>query len=164
MPFRIAFLPLFLLLLTACGFHLKGVETSAHPTDIQLISTDADRMDFNRLKETIKNNRINITDTAEWKAVISDYESARHIIVTGNNGNSREIELIDGYHITLFHNNQNIQSTRISNRTYLSYNSSEYLGNTAEESSAHEQIAQDNADASLRFILATINHHTPNKP
>lgn len=164
MTIKLSLTALLFCMLTACGFHLKGVGNDRiNLHTIQLISTDDNQNAYHILKNTLANNHIIITKEAPWKAVISDFRQTRTITAIGSDDSTREIELVDSYQVTLFYNGEKIDSTTISNRTNISYSSSEYLGGIAEEKSAHHQLAWDNADATLRFIDAISTNQPQSK-
>ncbi|SUO93538.1 hypothetical protein [Suttonella ornithocola] len=146
------------ILLSACGFHLKGTEqTLKHLSTLNLISHDETSLEFITLQTALKNQHIQLNNNSPWKVVISDYQQQRN--QTANSANSREIELISGYQVEMFYQNRAIESIVINNRTSIEYSSSEYIGSSEQEKNAKARLTKENAAATIRFIEAVSSRH-----
>ncbi len=155
------FLLLAVLTLSACGFHLRGVGGQAlNIQSLYLVNNGANSgasaLSFNALQETLKNNGVTLLNHAEeniYKVVISDYSTSRRQIASGgDHGDTREIELTDGYHVALFKGEEAIADIVISNNMNVAYTADQYIGSQEEEKLAHKHIANENANATIRFI------------
>ncbi|UJF25403.1 hypothetical protein L0B52_04450 [Suttonella sp. R2A3] len=156
---RTAFLLSAVVLLSACGFHLKGTQgaLSYTPDTLYLVTPD-NRGDLALvLRDYIDAQKITLLKQGNdaLTVVISDIDNRRIEKAMGNNTDrTREIELNDGFVATISRDGVVLGTRRISSQTSIEYASNTYLGNSEEEREAHIRLMRENADKLLRFISA----------
>ena len=152
----IFFLSLFLPLISACGFHLKGTKIENNLSNIALQCTEENEQ-CRAFQELCKSKNIKITDNAEYKIVLADFaSSARETANGGNSGNSREVEISDSYKVRVIKQGDVIAERYISNRENLQYKSQNFLGNNRESEITHRNLARENANSALRFVNSVV--------
>ena len=153
---RRLFLALLTLALTACGFHLKGSERGdGHLREISLHwPNGADPTFQNALEAALQQQHITLNDAAAVRLQIEPTDQDRIRTAIGGKGDTQEIELIDSVHIRLEKNSATLGEQTFSSRSNVRYRSNTYLGSSAEEDEAHQQLARDNADKLIRYTNA----------
>lgn len=160
-----------LLTLSACGFHLKGTQSTATNIErLHLVFNDP-KQEAPALQQSIaqqlkqQNIQVVAADSEAPQVIITNPFNRREQTATGGNvGDIREIELIDGFSAQLLIDGTPIAETAIASRTYIQQSSQQYLGSQEEESNAHHQLAHDNAGKLLRWIDAQLKrHHEPQR-
>ena len=151
-----------LCLLSACGFHLKGLSgSSLNFSDIYVLSTvekpDASQqLTYEALLDALRESGVKLVDSeaaSAHKLVVSNFRfHSREVAIGGDSGNSRELEISDSYSITLFKDNKNLGETTVQSRSNIAYSAGQFIGSLQEERNMHEQLARENAHSALRFI------------
>ncbi|MBR1374652.1 MAG: hypothetical protein IJ566_01030 [Cardiobacteriaceae bacterium] len=150
------FLSLFLPVISACGFHLKGTKIENHLSNLELQCTEENEQ-CRAFQELCKIQNISISDSAEYKVVLTDFTSqARETANGGDSGNSREVEISDGYKVRLIKQGSVIAERNIINQESLQYKSQNFLGNNRESEITHKNLARENANSALRFVNSVL--------
>lgn len=149
------------LLLTACGFHLRGLGSSTLLiTELSVtVVGDPTSSAVHAFQNSLSDNDIMIVDQklSPWHVVLSDFRNARNVLAVGGvDGNVRNVSLNDGYRVEVFYNGKSIGSLYISNNTSVQYSSAQFIGDSEEEERAHLQLARENAAAALRYINSRV--------
>ena len=146
-------LALLTLALTACGFHLKGSERGdGHLREISLHwPNGADSTFQNALEAALQQQHITLNDAAAVRLQIDPTDQDRIRTAIGGKGDTQEI---DSVHIRLEKNGATLGEQPFSSRSNVRYRSNTYLGSSAEEDEAHQQLARDNADKLIRYTNA----------
>lgn len=151
---------------TACGFHLRGVMSEEFLVkEIALVlpaQTDSEAV--NALKNSLKNNDIAINPSSDWKLELSEfYHRESEIAIGGHNGNTKDKMLLAGYKVVIFYQDKELDSTTLSARANVQYNSGEYIGSQEEAQLTWRHLSENNADATLRFLQSVsdnfLNQH-----
>lgn len=140
-----------------CGFHLRGLGGySGQIKSVIVASSDnPDEQAVAALKVVLQNNGIALVDKDQtpWKIVLDSFGHKRNQMAIGDGrASTREIQLVDGYRVTVFKDGVSMGSLPISNRTNVEYSSAQYIGSAEEEENAHRQLAEENAYAALRYL------------
>lgn len=150
---------LYALLLSACGFHLKGTQDNPTLPTLALIFTQTDPLIEHEITRTLQQHSINLAPPSQTSLHLhistpkpQRYQNA----IGGLNGNYHEIELIDSLSIHITQDDTPIAQTILQSRTNISYDTTHYLASQAEEQQSHKQLAQDNAQKLLRYLQATL--------
>lgn len=151
-----------LCLLSACGFHLKGLgDNSLKLKNIYVISATekldaAQQLAYDALLDALRDSGVAIVDSeaaSAHKLVVSQLHfHHREVAVGGDSGNSRELEITDGYSVALFKDNKNLGETSVQSRSNIAYSAGQFIGSMQEERNTHEELARENAHSALRFI------------
>lgn len=154
---RLWFLFCTALIAGGCGFHLRGLGGySGQVKSVIVVSVDSpDEQAVTALKAVLQNNGIALADQDQtrWKIVLDSFSHTRNQMAIGDDrASTREIQLIDGYRVTVFKDGVSMGSLPISNRTNVEYSSAQYIGSAEEEENAHRQLAEENAYATLRYL------------
>lgn len=154
-------------LLSACGFHLKGLGGNTLNLDNLYVYSNLERHNesqqqaYDVLLDSLKDSGVHISQSekdSQYKLIVSNFSfSSRQTAIGGDSGNTREVEITDGYTIALFKGEERLGESAISNRRNISYRAGQYIGSTQEESNTHEQLARENAQSALRFIRAKLD-------
>jgi LPS-assembly lipoprotein len=159
-----SFIAIFILsvLLTACGFHLRGLADIPFKT----IYVEGNKNPISQdVIRALKNNGVEITKEAEKAEVaieiMNDTTVKRILSLGGGVGVVREFELL---HVLTFRmrNTKNElwdAPQTIENRRDFSYNDSEILAKTYEETMLYENMRQD----ALRELIRRIQVYKPSQ-
>lgn len=151
--------------LSACGFHLKGTQQQLALENIYVMNSvekpnEAQQQAYAALLEALRDSGVQVQESAadsQYKLVVGDFQFAsRQVAIGGDSGNSRELEIVDGYRIALFDKDKALGDSHISSRSNISYSAGQYIGSTQEERNTHQQLARENAQTTLRFIRAKL--------
>ena len=152
-------LPFFCAVLVAggCGFHLRGFGgRSGHVESVLLVSADgSDEQAVSAFKRILQSNGIALArdNRTPWKIVLDGFTRKRNqTAIGGDESSTREIQLVDGYRVTVFKNGVSMGSLAIDSRSTVEYSSAQYIGSAEEEENAHRQLAEENAHAALRYL------------
>ena len=145
------------LLVSGCGFHLRGLDgQKSHVAAVFVVAAnDAGEQAVSTFKEVLQNNGIALARDPQtpWKVVLDTFIRNRNQMAIGGQAfSTREIQLTDGYRMTVFKNGKPLGSLPISSRTNVEYSSGQYIGSAEEEENAHRQLAEENAHAALHYL------------
>jgi LPS-assembly lipoprotein len=142
-----AFLVLALLLLSACGFHLRG-QVGMPFQSVYLIAPNLNSPLVNELRHNLSANKVNLANSVEQADVILNIvlESAeKQILSLGSDGHVNEFRLI--YHVSLraynHHQQEWIPAEEMTQRRDYSYDDTQILAKEAEEALLYQSMRSD---------------------
>jgi LPS-assembly lipoprotein len=156
-----AFLCLAVLLLTACGFHLRG-QTSLSFHSIYLSAPNLTSPFISELRRNLLANKVALATSAEQADVILDIVSEnteKQVLTLGADGRVNEYRLI--YRVSLRAYNQQqqdwIPAEEMTQRRDFSYDDTQILAKEAEESLLYQSMRSD----MVQQILRRLSHAKP---
>ena len=149
------------LLLTACGFHLRG-QANMPFQSFYLIAPSLNTPFVNELRRNLTANKVTLANTAEQADVVIDIVSEnteKQVLSLGGDGRVNEYRLI--YHVSLrAYNHQQqewIPAEDMSLRRDFSYDDTQILAKEAEETLLYQSMRSD----MVQQILRRLSHAKP---
>ena len=149
------------LLITACGFHLKG--TGRHALHIEggisLIAANMPVEAVQAVNEAFARQVLALdSEDARYVIRLRDFEDSRfESVIGGVHGQSRVTDLRKGFVASIEEGDTVLASQILASETNINYHSEQYLGNLADDERAQHALNRDNADKLLRFFQATVS-------
>ncbi len=164
MTIKHAFLILSVLLLTACGFHLRGQTNMSFQT-IYLTAPNLTSPFINELRRNLLANKVTLAATPEQADVVLDIvfeNTEKQVLTLGADGRVNEYRLI--YRVSLRAYNQQqqdwIPAEEMLQRRDYSYDDTQILAKEAEENLLNQSMRSD----MVQQILRRLSHAKPIPP
>ena len=145
---KITFLASLMILLSACGWHLRGQVNL--PVSLRILDLNVSAVDFvsqNAIKQSLLSNSVTISEDAQYQLkVIKEIADKRTLAVTSN-AKASEYELIQTLEFQVLDSNKEIISETLSVTTYqtLLYDADAEIGKAQEEQNLRLEMKQANA-------------------
>lgn len=145
---KITFLASLMILLSACGWHLRGQVNL--PVSLRILDVNVSAVDFvsqNAIKQSLLSNSVTISKDAQYQLkVIREIADKRTLAVTSN-AKASEYELIQTLEFQVLDSNKDIISETLSVTTYqtLLYDADAEIGKAQEEQNLRLEMKQANA-------------------
>lgn len=137
--------------LSSCGFHLKNKQDLAHLAAVRLRAVDELRPELTQL---LTQQNVAIDENAPILLTVTDFEIKRRQSAIGNVGDAREVELNYVFNVSISRDEKTIATQKMTQSTYLHYQSDQYLGGFAEENQVKNSLKMQSAHKILRFLAA----------
>lgn len=151
-----AFLVLALLLLSACGFHLRG-QAGIPFQSIYLIAPNLNSPFVIELRRNLAANKVALSNSAEQADVVLNIvleNTEKQILSLGGDGHVNEFRLI--YHVSLrAYNHQQqewIPAEEMTQRRDYSYDDTQILAKEAEEALLYQSMRSDMVEQIIRRL------------
>lgn len=150
------------LLLSACGFHLKGQADTPPTIRALYLECACDDTLAAAISNRLQSQGIQLISApgADLAVSISDPQQNTRDTAIGDSDRSKEVELSNSIHVRISKNGTTLSQQRIQSSAYIQYNSDTYLGNSSEANEARARLTQENTDKLIRY-LSTVNNNQP---
>jgi LPS-assembly lipoprotein len=156
MGLRLSLLVLLSLLLSACGFHLRG-QTSIPFHSMYLAAPNMDTPFVNELRRNLIANKVSVSSAAEQADAVLDIvtESAeKQVLSLGGDGRVNEFRLIYRVSLRAYNRQQQelIPAEEIMQRRDYSYDDAQILAKEVEESLLYQSMRTDMVQQVMRRL------------
>ena len=152
---KTSFLATLLVLLTACGWHLKGQVDL--PANLRILNLSASAIGFDSqklIKQSLLSNAVTLSEDAPYKLKILKDSGTKRTLAVTSNAKASEYELIQTLSFVLLNDQGQEVSETIDITTYrtLLYDSAAAIGKAQEEKNMRREMKRDNASKLLQRL------------
>lgn len=145
---KITFLASLLILLSACGWHLRGQVNM--PVALRILDLNVSSVDFvsqNAIKQSLLSNGVTLSQDADYELRILKEESGKRTLAVTSNAKASEYELVQSLTFQLFDTDKQAISEALTVSTYqtLLYDADAEIGKAQEEQNLRIEMKQSNA-------------------
>jgi LPS-assembly lipoprotein len=145
------------ILLTACGWHLRGQVDV--PVAFRILNVDVSKVDFisqNAIKQSMLSNGITLADDAPFTLVVLDEAATRRALAVTSNAKASEYELSQSLTFVLQNSEGQVVSDELEVVSYqtLQYDAEAEIGKAQEEQNLRIDMKQANAYKMLLRLKA----------
>ena len=149
-------LALFVLLLSACGFHLRG-QTSMPFQSIYLIAPNLNTPFVNELRRNLVASKVALSNDVEHADIVLDIvleNTEKQVLSLGGDGRVNEYRLISRVSLRAYdrQNQEVIPAEEMLQRRDYSYDDTQILAKEAEESLLYQNMRTDMVQQILRRL------------
>jgi LPS-assembly lipoprotein len=149
---KITFLASLLILLSACGWHLRGqVDLPIALRILDLNAAAADYTTQSALKQALLSNGVTLSSDADYQLKILSERSDKRTLAVTSNAKASEYELIQSLSFVLLDSKEQVVSDEVEIKSFRTqqYDADAAIGKAQEESNMRREMKFDNANKLL---------------